>query len=266
MRLVDVHCHLNHERFKKVVGDVLARAKKAGVVKIIMSGVNPPTNREVLLMSKTYPELVECSFGAYPIDALNVKVEALEEAGLARAKKFDLDEELTWIEEHKDECVAVGEVGLDYKWVVDAGLQKKMRDNFQKIIGFCEKIKKPIIVHSRRAEKDCVDMLESSRIKHKVLHCFEGRKSLVRRAADAGFCFSVPTVIARLKHFEMLVENVNINQLLTETDSPWLAPVAGERNEPANVRVVVEKIAQIKKLAREEVANNVFMNYQQVFG
>jgi len=265
MKLVDVHCHLNHKQFEKDQAQVIERAKKAGVVKMICAGVNPPTNREVLEISKKYPGLVECSFGVYPIDALNVKIEAFEEVGLRQTDKFDVDDELEWIKKNKDACVAVGEAGLDYKWIQEPAKIKQMKENFQKVIKLCEKIKKPLIIHSRLAEADCVAMIESSKLKKVNFHCFEGRKSLLRKINDAGWTCSVPAVIIRNRNFETMVQTLNINNLLTETDAPWLSPVVHERNEPANVVHTIKRIATLKGFTEEEVANNILMNYQRMF-
>jgi len=265
MKLVDVHCHLNHAQFEKDLPQVIDRAKKAGVVKMISAGVNPPTNREVLELTKKYPGLVECSYGVYPIDALNVKLEEFGEIGLRQVEHFDVDDELEWIKKNKDGCVAIGEAGLDYKWVTDPKLQAKMRENFQKVIDLCEKIKKPLIIHSRRAEADCVSMVESSKLKKVNFHCFEGRKSLLKKVDDHGWSCSIPAVIMRLQHFETVVKTLNINNILTETDAPWLSPVVHERNEPANVALTIKRIAEIKKFEEVEVANNILMNYQRMF-
>ena len=97
------------------------------------------------------------------------------------------------------------------------------------------------------------------------MHSFGGKKSLIKRAADLGFSFSVPPVITRLQHFETLVGLVDISQLLTETDAPYLSPYAGERNEPAFVKETIKKIAEIKNMTEDDVANNIYMNYTNVF-
>ncbi len=263
MILVDDHCHLMHAAYKDLDA-VIDRAKKAGVKAIICSGINPPTNKEALEIAKKYP-FVRASLGIYPVDALGVEQDV--EAGLKVHKgAINLDEEFEFIKKHKDEIAAVGEAGLDYHWVKDKELQKKERENFSRIIEFVEKLGKPIIVHTRKAEQDCIDMLTSSKIKKVVLHCFEGRKSLIKRAADAGHIFSVPTSIARSQHFQVLVEEVDINQITTETDGPYLSPDGSFPNEPTNVKTVVDKIAQIKKFTPEEVANNVWLNFQRIYG
>jgi len=264
MILIDDHCHLMHAAYKDLDA-VIDRAKKAGVKAIICSGINPPTNREALEIAKKYAPLVRASLGIYPVDALGVEQDV--EAGLKVHKgPINLDEEFAFIKQHKNEISAVGEVGLDYHWIKDKELQKKERENFARIIEFVEKLGKPIIVHTRRAEEDCINMLTSSKLKNVVLHCFEGRKSLIKKAADAGYIFSIPTNIVKSQHFQVLTEMANINQITTETDGPYLSPDGSFPNEPANVLQVINKIAEIKKFEPEEVANNVWLNFQRIYG
>ena len=126
-------------------------------------------------------------------------------------------------------------------------------------------MKKPIVIHSRKAEADVISMLESSSLKKVILHCFEGRKHLIEKAIDKGYSFSIPCNIIKLQHFQAVVERAPMQQLLTETDSPWLGPVAGESNEPFNVLGTVQKISEIKKITAEECGNLIFMNYQRMF-
>jgi TatD DNase family protein len=97
------------------------------------------------------------------------------------------------------------------------------------------------------------------------MHCFSGKKSLIQRAADNGWSFSVPPVIVRLQHFQIMAEMVNISQLLTETDAPYLSPFPGQRNEPGFVIETIKKIAEIKRMTEEDVANNIYMNYTNMF-
>ena len=263
MNLVDVHAHLDHGQFKDDIDQVVERARQAGVKHILTAGVNSATNRAILELAKKY-DIVHPTFGLYPIDALAKELEAGEAAGFSRdIAAFDIDKEIEWIIKNKAKCVAIGEVGLDFNWGREH--EKEQRENFQKIIEMAEKIKKPIIVHTRKAELECIEMLESSKLKNIVLHCFCGRKHLVKRAADKGWSFSIPPIIVRLQQFQIMAEIVNISNLFTETDCPYLSPYPGKRNEPANVIETVKKIAEIKKFNVEETADSIFLNYQRMF-
>ncbi|MBD3318972.1 YchF/TatD family DNA exonuclease [Candidatus Woesearchaeota archaeon] len=248
MILVDVHTHLDHPRMITDVQRIVERARKAGVKRIISNGSEPASNRKVLQLAKQY-DIVRCAVGAYPIDAL----------------QFDLNKEITSWSRCKEDFVALGEVGLDYLY--DKERQEEQRANFAKILATAKKWDKPLIVHTRKAEEDCISMILDSGIDptKTILHCFMGRKTLVKKAAEAGMNFSIPPIICRLDHFKMVVREVNINQLFTETDAPFLGPDRETRNEPAFVKTVIEEIAAIKGFAQEEVANAIFMNYQRVF-
>lgn len=259
LNLVDVHAHLDHYKFKDDLDKVIDSAKKAGVKAIITGGVTPETNLLSLELAKKY-SIVKASFGLYPIDAL--EAEAMRESSLA-FKPFNIDEQLDWLKKNKEKFVAVGEVGLDLHAGKDIERQKA---DFQKIIAVCEEINKPIIVHSRNAESTAVSMLENSNLKKVILHCFGGDMELVERAKqNNGWYFSIPPSIVRNKHFKKIVKKVNMSQLLTETDCPYLSPFPGERNEPAFVAETIKKIAKEKAMEEIEVANIIFKNYQDVF-
>ncbi len=264
MKLVDVHAHLDHALFKNDLDNVIERAKKAGVVAIVTSGINHPSNLTCQKIAAKYP-LVKWSFGLYPIDLLGI---IPDETGLERQiTPIDLERELQFIRDDKDQIISIGEVGLDYHW--DKERHDEQRANFQKIIEFCEKIKKPVIIHSRKAEADVFDMLESSKLKKGkiVMHCFEARKHILKKAIASGYRFSIPCTVAKLQHFQQLVEMANVSQLLTETDCPWLSPYPDRRrNEPAFVADAIKKIAEIKQMDAEETANNILKNYFDVFG
>lgn len=259
MAFVDVHCHLNHDSLMSRADEVVGRAKGAGVARILAAGLNPATNRQCLALAAQYPDVVRASLGLYPVDALGL---APDESGILSEGPFDVDEALGYIEQNQDSVTAIGEVGMDFKYV---RREAEQRANFQKVIDLAERLKKPVIVHTRKAELECIELLESSKLKGVVLHCFTGRKHLIRKAADLGFSFSIPPIIVKLQQFQDLAGMVPVSQLLTETDSPWMSPVPGEVNEPANVVYCVKKIAEVKGLDEVEARNLIYMNYQRIF-
>lgn len=264
MRLIDAHMHLDHERFEKDIDEVVDRARDAGLKVVITSGVNPSSNRTVLELSKKY-DIVKCSFGIYPVDAISNQLEDVGEEGYMRhVEKFDVDSELEWIEEHKAECIAIGEVGLDFKIV--PGTENLQEPIFRKIIRLAKKLDKPIVIHSRKAELRAIEIMEEEGADKVLMHCFSGKKSLIKRCVDNGWFLSIPAVITRLLHFQMMAEIVPLNNLMTETDAPYLARVAGERSEPADVFGTIGEIAKIKGLDEKEVSEQIFNNAERLFG
>lgn len=260
MNLVDVHCHLQHENYKGKLDELIQRSKEAGVKAIICSGVNRPTNEQALELSKKY-DIVNCTMGLYPIELLGLGPDA---PGLRSQKNMELDTEFEYIKKNKDSIVGIGEVGMDYYW--DKEQHSTQREHFSKIIEFVEKLKKPIVIHSRKAEQECIDMLESSSIKKVLMHCFSAKKGQMKRVRDNGWYASIPPIVVKLQHFETLIDIMPINQLLTETDAPWLSPDREKMNEPAYVIESIKKIATIKGLDEQETANMIFKNYMDLFG
>jgi len=264
MNLVDVHCHINHELLKDQLDNVLKRAEDVGIKAILLSGVNPPANREVLELAKKYP-IIKASLGIYPIDALGL---AKGETGLPQHKeKINLEEEFKFIKDNLEDVTAIGEIGMDFYWA-EKDTYKEQAKNFRKIIQFAIKVKKPIVIHSRKAEEECIEIL-TEEIKNKeipvIQHCFSGRKSLMTKSIELGHYFSIPPNIVKASNFQTLVKKAPLTQLLTETDAPWLSPYKDKPNEPAFVTESIKKIAEVKKLTEQEVADQIWKNYQLIF-
>jgi TatD DNase family protein len=248
MPLIDVHAHLDFPDYRDELESVMQKCKELKTT-VVVNGVNPKSNKRVLELAEKY-SLIKPALGFYPTHVIEESDEVF-------------DEELDFIK--KSKCVGFGEVGLDFKYGKTPMDQKKQENAFWRFIELSEKTKKPLIIHSRKAEFNVLEMLESSKIKNPILHMFSGKKRLVEKAADNGFFFSVPVIVNKLEQFQHLVKYTNINQLLTETDSPYLGPVLGVKNYPWNVRIAIKKIAEIKGFEEIEVENNIFMNYQRLF-
>ncbi|MFH1916561.1 MAG: TatD family hydrolase [Nanoarchaeota archaeon] len=254
MLLVDVHAHLDFPDYKDDLPLLLADWYSKGLRSVIVNGVHPESNRQVLSLSQKYP-LIKSALGYYPTHVIEVSEEAF-------------DTEIAWIE--KQNPIALGEVGLDYKNSDENPFgdekAKEMKAGFAKIIALAEKKKIPLIVHSRKAEEDVVDMLESSHAKKVVMHCFMGKKTLLKRIIDNGWSTSIPCLITRSHQFQDMARMQDLSKILTETDAPYLSPYSDiKRNEPPFVIETIKKIAEIKRMDAEEVANNVWKNYQEMF-
>ena len=255
--LVDTHIHLDCYKPEEL-DDLITRAKKANVKALITQGTNHESNKKSLEIAKKY-DIVHVAMGLYPLDAINVKNNT---DYTSRQVNISVEETLDFIKKNKDKIVAIGEVGIDLKHSTDL---KTQTDNFSKIIELAEKLKKPLIVHSRKAENEVLELLQSYNVKKIQLHVFEGRKKEIQKAADLGYYFSIPCIINKLVHFQMLTQMVNISQLLTETDGPWLSPYKEKQNEPIYIQETINHIAKIKKLDPKEVENIIYMNFQKLF-
>jgi TatD DNase family protein len=262
MRLVDIHAHLDYPPLHNMVDDVVMRAQDAGVKYIISNGTNPQSNRNVLELAKKY-SIVKPALGFYPTH-------------IHESSEEEVDAEIKFISQQKN-CVALGEVGLDYAFAPEDNqseppceetkqkLIAKQKLGFKKIIALAEKKNLPLIVHSRKAELDVIEMLEASKVKKIIMHCFMGKKKYVQRIRDNGWTFSIPVIVIKLQQFQEIVKETSLNQLITETDAPFLAPVPGDVNESANVALTIKKIAELKGLTENETADAIFMNYQRFF-
>ena len=256
--LIDVHSHLDHHLLANKLDEVVRRAKAIGLKHIITNGINPETNRACLELSKKY-DIVECGMGLYPRDTLKKEAESGEYP--LKTLDYNVDEEISFIRKNKNNIVAISEVGLDFV----NGESKEQIEDFQKMIDLSEELNKPIVIHSRKAELKCIEMLESSKLKKVVMHCFSGKNSLVKKIADNGWFLTVPTIVVRSYQFQDIAKNVPITQLFCETDSPYLSPYKEKMNEPAFVIESYHKIAELKEMDATEVINNIYMNWQNVF-
>ncbi|MBR9692838.1 TatD family hydrolase [Candidatus Woesearchaeota archaeon] len=260
MILVDVHAHMDFPHFSKDLKEVLGRAKNAGMAAIISQGVHHASNKKTLELGAKYP-LIKSAMGLYPLNAPNVAVHKEDDDDFDR-HSVSVAETLKYIKAHAAEITAIGEVGIDLAHSDD---EQHQIQNFMEILRLSNAIKKPVIIHSRKAEKLILDILEDAKHERAVLHCFSGGKKLIKRAIEMKVPMTVTSNANRLQHFQMVAREVPLKQLLTETDAPYLSPVAGERNEPANVRIAVDVIAKEKALTSAEVARNIYMNYQRIF-
>ncbi|MFT4260866.1 MAG: TatD family hydrolase [Candidatus Woesearchaeota archaeon] len=251
MKLVDVHIHLDFNTYEKDIDNLIKECIDKGVKVIIANGVNKQSNRKVLELSKKY-DVVKPALGLYPTDVHDLSYE-------------EIDEEIEFIK--NSNCIAYGEVGLDNK-ELDKGLEEEQKQKqlytFKKFIELSKKTKIPLIIHSRKAEQQIIELLEESKLKNPILHCFMGKKKLMMRAADNGYFFSVLPIVNKSQQLQDLVRYVKLKQLLTETDGPYMSPFDGY-SKPHYVSVAIQEIAKIKEIDELEASNMIFMNYLSLF-
>ncbi len=250
--LIDVHCHLDMlEKEGISVEKAVKNAVKKGVEIIVVNGVNPEHNKKILDIAVKHKE-VKASMGMYPIDALTLSDK-------------EIDAEIKLIEKNKDKIVAIGEIGLDLKEdYLEKGFEKQKKV-LEKFVKLGMKLDKPVIVHSRKAEMQTIELLEKLKAKKVVMHCFMGKLKLVERVAANGWFLSIPSCVKYVDQFQQVVKQTPMENLLCETDSPYLHPDKGWPNEPANVLSSYEKIAEIKKIGLKDAEKKIEDNFKRLF-
>jgi TatD DNase family protein len=260
--VIDSHCHLDYiarqeEHPEGVEGTdpirVLERARSAGVAWLVNPSVTPARFPEVIALAERF-EHVYAAVAVHPTDVADILdqpdwLESLE-ALLAHPK-----------------VVAIGETGLDYYWdQTQVDLQKRC---FKALLELGRKHDLPVIVHDRDAHEDVAAMIAEVPGVRGIMHCFSGDAAFARRMIGMGFFISFAGNVTFKKAVELqeTARETPLEWLLVETDSPFLSPMPfrGKPNEPARVQHVVEKIAELKGISYEEVAEATTRNAQKVF-
>lgn len=259
MQLIDVHCHLDDFFFNNEIDKIIENCRKNNCL-VFTAGITPDTNRHALELSKKYPDVVKACLGIYPPDALRKEVENEKNKPIL---DYDIDEEIKFIENNKDNIIAVGEVGMDFKDGTDFEMQERI---FRKMIELAMRIDKPLVIHSRKAEMKVIDILEEYKYRKVVMHCFGGKHTQVKRIRENKWYFSIPTSIVRDQHFQKIVKETGTQYLLTETDSPFLSPFKDSRNEPSNVIETIKVMAKLRNMSEDDIANLLHRNCRYLFG
>ena len=252
--IVDTHCHLYDEAFRPDFDDVLARAREAGLEACVMPGIDRSCHESLVAMADALPGFAFPCIGLHPTSVSET-----------------WEEELAFVKEHFADrrWYAVGEIGLDEYWSKEF-VKEQIRVLEEQIVLAAE-AGLPVIIHLREATDDFFRVLEDLRgVDFRgVMHAFSGSYETYRRLLTyADFRFGIGGVVTyKNAGVALAVEKMSLDDIVTETDCPWLTPVPfrGKRNEPSYVRLVVEKIAQIKQLPYEDVAASTTRNARRLF-
>jgi TatD DNase family protein len=252
MKMVDVHAHLTDQKFDDVE-QVVLNAEENGVGKIICSAYNLLSSQRAVDLSKRFNQ-VYSNVGIHPEN-----VEEWSEETIKNLENLSKNSKI----------VAIGEIGLDYYWRQDT--KEKQKQIFVDQINLANKLNLPIVVHSREAMGDTIEILKNNRPnKESLLHCYSGSVESAKILMDLGFSFSFGGVVtfSNAKTAVEVVKSLPIEKILLETDCPYLTPVPfrGKRNEPKNVVYVADMIARIKNMTIEEVAEKTTENAKRLFG
>ncbi len=261
--LVDTHAHLNFAAFKNDADEVIKRTLNEGIF-IVNVGSQYSTSQQAVEMAQKYPAGIYAAVGLHPIHLVKRKVnpddsELNENDFETAGEVFDYEKYLELAKNPK--VVAIGEMGLDYHHFQEGDnieeLKQKQKDTFLQGIKLANEIKKPMIIHCWDAYDDLLEILKNNNINRKgVIHSFVGSYKTARKFTELGYKVGLNGVVTYADDFNRLIKEVDLKDIVLETDCPYLAPVPhkGERNEPLLVKLVAKKVAYIKQINTEEVA------------
>jgi TatD DNase family protein len=253
MRLFDTHAHLDDKKYDQDREEMLKRAQAKGIQYIVNVGYDLASSQRSIRLAEQFA-FIYAAVGIHPHDA-----------GEATEQSFG---KLRKLAEHP-KVVAVGEMGLDY--FRDLSPRDIQQQVFRRQLVLAREIGKPVIIHDREAHGDIMNILKEEQAGQigGILHCFSGSWEMAEQCLEMGFylSFAGPVTFNNARKLVEIAAKVPLNRLLIETDAPYLTPepFRGKRNESAHVALVAEKIASVRKITLEELAEATTSNGLRVF-
>lgn len=284
MNLTDSHCHLNFRQFDSDRPEVLHRAWQTGLTRILIPGTDLACSRSAVELAESHPNLF-AAIGVHPTEALNIERSPFDSLHQLLMQLLMESNGLP-VERRKQKIVAIGEIGLDYYW--DAAPRTIQQEVLKEQLNLAAELGLPVVLHLREAgdapDGDCasdllnilekwVSSLQSSQNplaeRPGVLHSFSGNLATAQKALQLNFYIGIsgPLTYKNAESKRQLLKALPLDRILIETDAPYLAPVPqrGRRNEPAFVRHIADKIAQIHSMNTEEIAAITTANAARLF-
>ena len=249
MKLIDTHCHLNKEYYENVE-TVINDAVSDNVEYLIVSSCSPENWEENINLINKYKNVY-----------LNISLHP--EYG---NEEIDYDlylEQMKKIIKSNSKIIAIGEIGLDYHY--DNTNKDRQRDLFVKQIMLAKEYKLPIVIHTRDATKDTIDILKKFNIKG-IIHCFSGSLETAREYINMGFYLGIGGVVTfKNSKLKDVIKEIGLDSIVLETDSPYLSPIRGNKNFPKNIKIVAEYIASLLNISVEEVSKKTTLNVKKIY-
>lgn len=258
MNLFDSHAHLDDEKFDIDREKIIDKIKTSEVTRLISAGYSLEGSKKAVELSNKY-NFIYATCGISPNDIPQDEEELWKDIN-----------QIEQLATNNSKVVAIGEIGLDYHWEKDIKRRELQKKVFIKQIELANKLELPIVIHTREAVMDTLEILkENNVIKKGVFHCCPLNRELVREGLKLGFyiSFAGPITFKNSKNADEIISMVPDNKMLIETDSPYLSPepYRGQRNDSSNVRYMAQKIANVKKLTLQDVADITYENANKIF-
>lgn len=258
MNLFDSHAHLDDEKFDIDRDEIINEIKKSGIKRLVSAGYSLEGSKNAVDLSNKY-DFIYATCGISPNDIPQNEEELWK--NIQKIKDLAINNK---------KVVAIGEIGLDYYWEKDIKRRELQKKAFVEQIKIANELKLPIVIHTREAVMDTLEILKNNNvIKKGVFHCCPLNRELVKEALKLDFyiSFAGPITFKNSKNANEIIEMVPDDKILIETDSPYLSPepLRGKRNDSRNVRYIAQKIAEVKKVPLEQVADITYKNANRIF-
>ena len=262
MMFVDTHCHLDGEEFQTDREAVMQRAREAGCGAIFLPAIDLPSSERIVSLCQQYPNYLYPMVGLHPEEVRADWREQLAQIKSILPSPFTL---------HPSTIIAIGEVGLDFYWSRE--FEHEQLEAFEEQVKWSVETRLPLMIHCRKAQNELVAILKryARELPGGVFHCFTGNEKEAEELLQfKRFVLGVGGVLTFKKSHlpEVLPQVVPLNRIVLETDAPYMAPVPmrGQRNEPAYVRYVLQRMAQAYGINEDELAAHTNENVERVFG
>ena len=258
MEFFDSHSHYNDEKFDEDREKIIKDTYESGITKFVCAGYNIESSLFSLELSKKY-DFIYSICGISPNDIPQSEEELWKD--IAKITKI--------VKENKSKkLVAIGEIGLDYYWNKEN--KELQKEAFEKQIDLANELELPIVIHSRDASVDIIEMIRNHKVnKAGIFHCCQPNQEMVRQALELGYyiSFAGPITFKNSRNAPDVIKMVPLDRILIETDSPYLTPEPnrGKRNDCRNVKYVAQKIAELKNVPIEEIAKITYDNAKRIF-
>ena len=248
---VDTHAHIFAEQYADDFEEMLNRCAEAGVDQIMIITLSHDETMKAVEFAKKDPERFQVAAGIFPEDVKDLTDEMWKE----------------FKETVKDPMIScVGEIGLDYYWEKDPEVRALQREVFIRQIELAKEIGKPILVHSRDAMQDTFDIMKAHHTRG-LLHCFSGTKEMAKEFTKLGYYIALGGALTfkNARHSVEVCETIDEKYLLSETDCPYMAPTPfrGKRNEPSYIPLIVKKMAEVRGVSEEYMAEVIHANWHR---
>lgn len=249
--LIDTHCHLYEPDYDAIREELISKLQKNGVSKLICVGCNIKTTEQSIALAEKY-DFIFAEAGFHPCDTADITDEMWER--------------MTELSAHP-KVRAIGEIGLDYHW--DSSPREKQKYWFAKQIDFANSVNLPVVIHSRDATADTLEILKAHKPKKGVFHCFSGSVETLREIICMGLSISLGGVVTfkNAKNAAECAKAVPLDRFMLETDCPYLAPepFRGKLNRPDYTLYVAQKIAALRGMDTQEIINITRKNAELMF-